>query len=179
MVSDMVRRGTFHRHIMTSGGRSARPARAGQSDIDRELPAIPAVQTAETQTAVIVVLMEPSCILEVYVAALYAAVPECTCNHGGIQHNRALRTPAGREEPVTCCGAVRSRTVEQRLRALQFVEWRRGVCENYMLLILGVVIVSIAVVIVPRMRVPGDVNGSALGWMSEQWLAEQRASHSA
>jgi hypothetical protein len=51
--------------------------------------------------------------------------------------------------------------------------------ENYMLLILGAVIASIAVVIIPRMRAPGGVNGSALGWMSEQWLAEHRASHPA
>jgi hypothetical protein len=55
------------------------------------------------------------------------------------------------------------------------VEWRVAPVENYMLLILGAVIVSTAVVIIPRMRVPG-ANGSALGWMSEQWLAEHRAS---
>ena len=44
--------------------------------------------------------------------------------------------------------------------------------------ILGAVIASITIVIIPRMRAPGGVNGSALGWMSEQWLAEHRASHS-
>jgi hypothetical protein len=48
-----------------------------------------------------------------------------------------------------------------------------------MLLIVGAVIVSIAVVIIPRMRVPDSMNGSALGWMSEDWLAEYRAAHSA
>jgi hypothetical protein len=48
-----------------------------------------------------------------------------------------------------------------------------------MLLIVGAVIVLIAVAIIPRMRVPGTVNGSTLGWMSEQWLAEHRAAHSA
>ena len=79
MLSDMVGRGAFHRHIMTSGGRIARPARAAQSDSNRKLPAIPAVQTAETQTAVTVALMELSCILKVYRPALYGAVPECTC----------------------------------------------------------------------------------------------------
>jgi hypothetical protein len=47
-----------------------------------------------------------------------------------------------------------------------------------MLFIVGVVIVSIAVVIIPRMRVPGGVKSANLGWMSEQWLAEHRASHS-
>ncbi|HVH26338.1 MAG TPA: hypothetical protein VM818_06250 [Vicinamibacterales bacterium] len=45
-------------------------------------------------------------------------------------------------------------------------------------LIVGAVIVLLAVVIIPRMRVPGGVNASALGRMSEQWLAEQRTSHS-
>ena len=50
--------------------------------------------------------------------------------------------------------------------------------ENQMLFIIGVVIALIAVVIIPRMRVPGGVNSANLGWMSEQWLAEHRASHS-
>jgi hypothetical protein len=44
--------------------------------------------------------------------------------------------------------------------------------------IIGVVIVLIAVVIIPRTRVPGGVNAGNLGWMSDQWLAEHRASHS-
>ena len=48
-----------------------------------------------------------------------------------------------------------------------------------MLFILGVVIVLIAVVvIIPRLRVPGGTDSANLGWMSEQWLAEHRASHS-
>ena len=46
-----------------------------------------------------------------------------------------------------------------------------------MLFIVGVGIVLIAIGIIPRMWVPGGVNPK-LGWMSEQWLAEQRASHS-
>jgi hypothetical protein len=46
-----------------------------------------------------------------------------------------------------------------------------------MLFIIAVVIVLIAVVIIPRMRVPGGVNSANLGWMSKQWLAEHR-SHS-
>ncbi len=46
-----------------------------------------------------------------------------------------------------------------------------------MLFIVGVVMVLIAIVI-PRMRVPAGVNSANLGWMSEQWLAEHRASHS-
>ena len=50
--------------------------------------------------------------------------------------------------------------------------------ENHMLFIVGIAIALIAVVIIPRMRVPGGVNSASLGWMSEQWLAEHRASHS-
>ena len=46
-----------------------------------------------------------------------------------------------------------------------------------LLFIVGLVIASVAVVILPRMCVPGGVNGAHLGWMSEQWLAEHRASH--
>ena len=47
-----------------------------------------------------------------------------------------------------------------------------------MLFIVGAVIVLIAVVIIQSRRVPGGVNSAGLGWMSEQWLAEHRASHS-
>jgi hypothetical protein len=47
-----------------------------------------------------------------------------------------------------------------------------------MLLIFSAVIVLIAVVIISRMRVPGGVNASTRGWMSDKWLAEHRASHS-
>jgi hypothetical protein len=53
-----------------------------------------------------------------------------------------------------------------------------GYGENPMLFIAGLVIVSVAVVIIPGMRVLGSVNAAPLGWMSEQWLAEHRASHS-
>ena len=58
---------------------------------------------------------------------------------------------------------------------------RRGdltAASTIMLFIVGVVIASIAFVIIPRIRVPGGVNSTGLGWMSEQWLAEHRASHS-
>jgi hypothetical protein len=54
--------------------------------------------------------------------------------------------------------------------------WRH--IESCMFLIVGAIIALITIVIIPRVR-PGGVNGSALGWMSEQWLAEHRASHSA
>lgn len=48
-----------------------------------------------------------------------------------------------------------------------------------MLFVAAVVIVLIATALVPRMRVPGGVNAAHLGWMSDQWLAEHRASHAA
>ena len=48
-----------------------------------------------------------------------------------------------------------------------------------MLFILGLVVVLVALVLVPRLRAPGGVNEVHLGWMSERWLAEHRASHPA
>ena len=50
--------------------------------------------------------------------------------------------------------------------------------DNPMLFIAGLLIVLAAVVIIPKL-VPGGVSAAPLGWMSEQWLAEHRASHSA
>jgi hypothetical protein len=47
-----------------------------------------------------------------------------------------------------------------------------------MLLIVGAVLVLSAVVVILRLRVPGGVNARTLGWMSDKWLAEHRASHS-
>jgi hypothetical protein len=60
------------------------------------------------------------------------------------------------------------------------MEWRWSRHnENYMLLMVGAVIVVITVVVILRMRIPGAVNDSPLGSMSERWLAEHRSSHSA
>ena len=50
--------------------------------------------------------------------------------------------------------------------------------DKNMLFIVGIVIALIGVIGIQRMRLPGDVNSANLGWMSEQWLAEHRASHS-
>jgi hypothetical protein len=46
-----------------------------------------------------------------------------------------------------------------------------------MLFIVGIILL-LAAVLIPRIRVTGGVNAGNLGWMSEQWLAEYRASHS-
>ena len=56
--------------------------------------------------------------------------------------------------------------------------YRPPLRHNHMLLLVGVGLVLIAVGIIPRMWVPGGVNSANFGWMSEQWLAEHRASHS-
>jgi hypothetical protein len=47
-----------------------------------------------------------------------------------------------------------------------------------MLFIVGVIIVLTTAVIIPKMRLPHGLNSANLGWMSQQWLAEHRASHS-
>jgi hypothetical protein len=46
-----------------------------------------------------------------------------------------------------------------------------------MLLTLGVLLTLTAGMIVSRLRAPQAAHAAALGWMSEQWLAEHRASH--
>jgi hypothetical protein len=46
-----------------------------------------------------------------------------------------------------------------------------------MWLIISAVVTVIAVAVVSRRRVPGRVNEAQLGWVSERWLAEYRASH--
>jgi hypothetical protein len=47
-----------------------------------------------------------------------------------------------------------------------------------MLLIISAVATLVAVVMVPRIRMPGGVEDAHLGWMSERWLTEHRAAHS-
>jgi hypothetical protein len=48
--------------------------------------------------------------------------------------------------------------------------------QNHMLFIVALLTALIAVVGTARMRVSGGVNSANLGWMSQQWLAEHRAS---
>ena len=63
--------------------------------------------------------------------------------------------------------------------SIQFVDDPRwSHIENHMLLIVGAIIVLIAVVIISRMRGPRRMDARNHGWMSERWLAEQRASDS-
>jgi len=53
---------------------------------------------------------------------------------------------------------------------------RGDLAASHMLLIVGLVIALITVVSIPRMRMSRGVNSANLGWMSQQWLAEHRAS---
>jgi hypothetical protein len=46
-----------------------------------------------------------------------------------------------------------------------------------MLLFAGLVVAVTALLVVARIRRAGRMNDRDLGWMSEQWLAEHRASH--
>ena len=46
-----------------------------------------------------------------------------------------------------------------------------------MLLMIVVLLALAAVVISSRVRLPGAVNRTQLGWMSQRWLADYRASH--
>jgi hypothetical protein len=56
---------------------------------------------------------------------------------------------------------------------------RAPACQDHgaMLFIIGAVAVLLGLVIIPKMRRSGGVHSANLGWMSERWLAEHRASH--
>lgn len=46
-----------------------------------------------------------------------------------------------------------------------------------MLLIVGAIVTALAASLVTRLRVSGGTGPNTLGSMSEQWLAQHRASH--
>ena len=46
-----------------------------------------------------------------------------------------------------------------------------------MLFVAGAIIALIALVLVQRVQVGSGANADTLGWMSQQWLDEYRASH--
>ena len=48
---------------------------------------------------------------------------------------------------------------------------------THMLIFIGVMITLTTALIIRKVRVPGGVNSANLGEVSEQWLAEHRASH--
>jgi len=129
------------------------PASTAQPDSEVASTAMPATHTAETQTIASAALMDR----RIYARWLKGTVSECT------------------HEPLRCAQAHR----QLFGRSATIVVGREGVSfgENHMLFIVGV-IVLVAAVVIPRMRVPGGEDATHLGWMSERWLAEHRASHS-
>jgi hypothetical protein len=46
-----------------------------------------------------------------------------------------------------------------------------------MLLIIGAFVTLTAMLVIAKVRLPGSQTAPNLGWMSQQWLAEYRASH--
>jgi hypothetical protein len=75
MLLDMLCGGSFHRHIMTIGGRTAAPARTVQLDREFRFPARPAIPTAATQPVAKTALIDKRCILQEYAPSLNGAVP--------------------------------------------------------------------------------------------------------
>lgn len=65
MLCDMVCRGAFHHHIMTTGGNRATPVRAVQTTNEFALPAIPVMVTADTQSAALNNVIDLRCIRSV------------------------------------------------------------------------------------------------------------------
>lgn len=177
MLSEIVCAGLFHRHIMTIGGRRARPVRRAQLNIEFRFPARPAINTAEIQTAASTALSDRDCIPQEYARGMNGAVPECTPTR--LQPGPRQSPPDATRQRSRPRGLCRSAQTGNRENAT--ITIRRegpGYGGNPMLFIVGFVLVSVAVVIIRRMRVPGGVNAAPLGWMSEQWLAEHRTSHS-
>src|SRR3954468_14877628 len=65
MLWDKLWRGSFHHRIMTTGGRTATPARTVQSKNEFTFPAIPEMVTAKIQSIAMTALIDTSCILPV------------------------------------------------------------------------------------------------------------------
>src|SRR5580765_5966520 len=79
MLSDIVWRGAFHRNIIsTIGGMTATPARTVQPVTVFRVPAMPAINAADSQTVARTPLSDTSCMPEEYALSLNGAVPECT-----------------------------------------------------------------------------------------------------
>ena len=136
------------------------------------------MHTAEAHSVPTVTLIDSSCTYRVYGPVPNGAVSDTMQPQPDTSVLSQHSWAAEEQAPCKCCG-VRSRTSENS--SIRYSQGN-GRCsrhlENHMLIV-GAVIVLIAVVIIPRMRVPGSGSRSTLGWMSEQWLAEHRAAHSA
>ena len=127
MLSDMVWRGLFHHHIMTSGGRAATPARTTHADNDLKLPAMAAAHTAEIQTVVTAALMERNCIETVYGPALNGAVPEWTDAPWSSPREPPDRSQTGHPAPANR-GTVRSGTAP--IESIRYSLWWQGLTDH-------------------------------------------------
>ena len=157
MLSEMLWGGSFHSHIMTIVGRRATLARTVKLDGELRCPAMPTIHTANIQTAATMALSDTSCMIQAYGPSLDGAVPDCT------QGPRARRVVHNRTD-----------SRPQKCKDRSYAVRRPDHGETHMLFIVGVVIVLVAVVIIPRMLAPTGVNPADLGPMSEQWLSEHR-----
>ena len=114
MLSEMLWGGSFHSHIMTIVGRRATLARTVKLDGELRCPAMPTIQTANTQTAATTALIDASCMVQAYGPSLNGAVPDCTQGPRArrVVHNRtdsrpqkckdrsyAVRRPRSRRNP--------------------------------------------------------------------------------
>jgi hypothetical protein len=88
--------------------------------------------------------------------SIAAAVAAGACTPSGTQRHR----PDAHVHCAACQG--RSTPIESG--------------DNHMLFIVKVLTALTALVMIPSMRTAGGVNSCDLGWMSEEWLAEHRAS---
>ena len=79
---------------------------------------------------------------------------------------------------VATCLCTSAQTVACRSAKIVIRREKPSYREHHMLFIVGVVILLVTVMIIPRMRMPDGMNAANLGWMSERWLVEHRASHS-
>jgi hypothetical protein len=101
---------------------------------------------------------------------------------------RAYVLESSLESVVAASGArtADAKTLHERPATIQQLEWRAPYVDSRNTLVDPVREISFTfyndalyqVVVIPRLRVPGGVNSATLGWMSQQWLAEHRASHS-
>ena len=65
MLSDMVWRGSFHRHIMTSGGTTATTVTTAQLENESKCRAIPMMNVADTQSRAMMDVIDKRCMFQV------------------------------------------------------------------------------------------------------------------
>jgi hypothetical protein len=126
--------------------------------------------TAKTQIMAMTALIESNRMGQVYAAGLQ---PRCSRMH--TQATRRRVAPVTRESTWADALCTIGQTVT--VRPVRIAIRRADLIAETTMLLIVLAVVLVAVVIIPRMRVPAGNNPANLGWMSEQWLAEHRASH--